>query len=106
MGKRETKIRRALIIGSIFCCLPGLYILFGLSYDLIKSGPESLNDPTARAAMVFYALYVVLAFAPAIILIKARKNELPRSKILLVGATEVIVVVVLVAGLAAFSGGM
>jgi len=48
-------------------------------------------------AVIFYAVYVVLAFAPAIMLVKARHIEISRSKVLVVGGIEFVVVIVLLA---------
>jgi hypothetical protein len=48
-------------------------------------------------AVIFYAVYVVLAFAPAIMLVKARQIEISRSKVLVIGGIEFVVVIGLLA---------
>jgi hypothetical protein len=96
-------MRIVLIIGAGICCIPGLYISFGLPYDIIKFGTE---DRTAEFALIFYAIYVIMAFAPAILLFKSRKKEMPLSKILAIGAIECFVILGLLAGLAAWEAGI
>jgi uncharacterized membrane protein YhaH (DUF805 family) len=90
-------MRKFSVAGSVFCCLPALYILFAVAYDISTFPRDFSNDPTAQVAVIFYAVYVVLAFAPAIMLVKARHIEISRSKVLVVGGIEFVVVIVLLA---------
>ena len=96
-------MRIVLIIGAGICCIPGLYISFGLSYDIIKLG---IADRTAGFAFIFYAIYVIMAFAPAILLFKSRKKDMSSSKILASGAIECFVILGFLAGLAAYKAGI
>jgi len=99
-------MRKVLIVGSIVCCIPALYLLVGIPYDIIIDLPSFLRDQTAHVAVIFYAVYISLAFAPAILLLRRGKAEMPSSTIVILGIMEFVAISVLVAGLAFWSGGV
>jgi hypothetical protein len=90
------KMKRALIIGSIVCCIPGLWLLVVLICDIIEYWDHFLHNVIGyEHDILLTVLYATLSCVPAIVLFKARHTEMSRVKIAITGILEVVLICVL-----------
>jgi hypothetical protein len=93
---KKRRMRKVLIVGSILCCIPGMLVFSILIIDVIENWEHFIRNLTGYGSdVLFITAYTTLAFAPAIILVKARNTDLTRSRIVIMGTMEAILIVAL-----------
>jgi hypothetical protein len=85
-------MRKVLAIGATICCIIGLYCFYDLVWGIVKFWPDFLHVPRLPIYCFFCTVFLILAFAPTIMLIRASKLEKRRSRFIAVGVIEVIVI--------------
>jgi hypothetical protein len=85
-------MRTVLAIGATICFVIGLYCLYDLAWGIVKLWPDFLYVPRLPVYCFFCTVFLILAFAPIIMLIRARKLEKRHSRFIAIGVIEVIVI--------------
>ena len=94
-------MKKALIIGAGLCCVIGVLLFFAVLLDVIfllrnvfktKMNYSYVNYGLIAGIGGFVIGYMYLAFTPLIMLIKARKIEISRLRLALIGVAEVVVI--------------
>jgi hypothetical protein len=90
----QNMMKRALIIGSVICCFPGLWILAGAIIDFVEYWDYSLRGLVGYEHDALWILvYASLSCIPAGILVKARHTEISRVKSAIIGVMELALIV-------------
>ena len=87
-------MRITLIVGAAFCSIIGLFLGYGLVNWMMASWWRYLSKSQGGDLLdlLFWPILVVLAFAPAIMLILWRRVEKPKWRFSLIGINELFVV--------------
>jgi hypothetical protein len=98
-------MKNILITGAVFCCLIGVYFVSSFAFEVVRLRPDVPNDSRSLAFILvnYWAMpaYALLAFSPGIILIQARRTEMPHRRLAIVATAELIVFVAFLAMLLA-----
>jgi hypothetical protein len=68
-------MKTALIIGSVICCLIGLFVLFGVLVVCSESTPNHSFGMRDFLALFFDAALIFFGFAPVVMLFQSRHKE-------------------------------
>jgi hypothetical protein len=94
-------MRNVLITGAVLCAIIGVFFVCSFAFEAVKLWPNVPHDPSSLllASFNFWAMpaYVLLAFAPGIVLIRIRRNETQLWRVAIVGAAELITFVAFLA---------
>lgn len=95
-------MKKVLIIGAGFCCVIGALLFFAVLFDVIFLWRNVFQNQNMNYSYLDYGLiagvggfvigYMYLAFTPLIMFIKARKIEMSRLRLVLIGVAEVVVI--------------
>jgi hypothetical protein len=81
-------MKTVLSIGAVVCCAIGLFLLYFIAQNIIRSWPEPFHDQGELFATFIVGVIVFLAFVPVIMLFQNRRIEMTRFRSVLIGVTE------------------
>ncbi|HWY30065.1 MAG TPA: hypothetical protein VNX46_04890 [Candidatus Acidoferrum sp.] len=87
-------MRISLIVGAVFCSIIGLFFGYYMLRWITEYWWRLLSKPQERDLfdLLLGAIFIGLAFAPAIMLIRLRRVEKPKWRLIFIGANELVVV--------------
>ena len=85
-------IHRFLILGATVSCAIATFVFFYFGYSLLWFWPIGIHHWDYFLDVGIFAVYLILAFTPMVMLIQSRKIKKPRRCFIAIGVIEVIVI--------------